>query len=53
MNDLTFDKDGNPTEGRSRRGWMLLAGGLGAALLLGACGKKHKDNDDDEEPPAP
>ena len=41
---------------RTRRGWMLLAVGMGSLILLGACDKMNKDNDDDDEeepPPAP
>ncbi len=33
----------------SRRGWMLMGVGMGAALLISACGKKNKNKDDDED----
>lgn len=49
MEKMTLDKDGNPVEPRTRRAWMGLAAGLGAALALGACGKNHRNRDDDEE----
>jgi len=37
----------------SRRAWMLLAAGMGAMLVLSACGKKNNNDDDDEDPPPP
>jgi hypothetical protein len=49
MANLTLDKDGDRVEPKSRRGWMLLAAGLGAALVLGACSKNHKNRDEDED----
>lgn len=54
MTDLEMNGRGEATEERSRRKWMLLAAGLGAALVLSACGKNNKNkNDDDDEEPEP
>jgi hypothetical protein len=51
MENLRVDGDADVKDARSRRGWMLMAIGLGAAAMLSACGKKNNNDDDDEEPP--
>ena len=56
MENLELDGEAAVKEPRSRRGWMVMAVGLGAALVLGACSKNHKNRDEDEDeepPPAP
>ena len=54
MQNVRVDGDAGVKDARSRRGWMLMAIGLGATMMLSACGKNHKNKDDeDDEPPTP
>jgi len=47
MEVKTGTEDGR--EKQSRRAWLVAGAGLGAVLLLGACGKKNNNRNDDED----